>query len=383
MYTFVFLRMFLIGYCPMSERPPNYEGQDQGTEVNRVSRAEVLLRFLNVSENIAPLHGQKIETVFSDEEHKRQFIENLTPGEFIQLLDGLNGILRGKKIEDWKMDGDAVELSGVLLGTEYIPPRQEDKPQLLAEVLSSAKKLSQDGRDINDIALLISASLNAIHPYLDGNGRVSRLVYLLLTEGFDDNAKSELRSALNDDGRDKININPGLIQGKITDLIKMELGVGWTQESPPETVIGLWREHSDSGVVPIEFKEHVDEDKEKLFKSLFKNDNEYLFFAIYKFLENSPKKKEYTIGFPKFSRLSITRLSKDLGNVEIDGIIALYRRFKKEHIEKLVDCIVNPDKEEYGVDIDGQRATLKEFFENEIKEEHERRIIENAEDGEK
>jgi len=39
------------------------------------------------SEKIVPLHGQKIEAVFLDEEHKRRFIENLTPEEFIQLLD--------------------------------------------------------------------------------------------------------------------------------------------------------------------------------------------------------------------------------------------------------------------------------------------------------
>ena len=365
----------------MLERPPAPMEQDQDGEEDRDRRAKALLRFLKVSENIAPLQGQKIETVFSDEEHKRRFIENLTSEEFTQLLDGLNGILRDKKKDDWKMDGDDVALSSAFLGIGYIPPRQEDKFELLADVLRSAKEMSRSARDLNDIALMVSASLNAIHPYLDGNGRVARFLHLLMTNGFGDSTKKELLGALSEDGRDTIDIDPGHIQAKITDLIKIELGVAWTQDSSPETVIGLWREHSDGDVVPIEFRERIDEDKEKLFKSLFKNDNEYLFFAIYKFLENSPKKKEYTISFPKFSRLSITRLSKDLGNIEIDEIISLYRSFKKEHVKKLIDCIVNPDKEEYIEEIGGQRATLKKYFENEIKEEHERRIRENVEEA--
>ncbi|MDP2789500.1 MAG: Fic family protein, partial [bacterium] len=149
--------------------------------------------------------------------------------EFAELLDGVNGILRGKKKDEWGMDGETVALEGMMVGVGYVPPRQEDKSELLAKVLTSAKEMSRDGKNLKDIALLISSSLNAIHPYLDANGRTSRLIYTLLTKDFNDETKAELQGALGRDGRDKLDIDPGLIQHEINDLIEQEIGVRDTE----------------------------------------------------------------------------------------------------------------------------------------------------------
>ncbi|HBR80609.1 TPA: hypothetical protein DEA21_03105, partial [Candidatus Uhrbacteria bacterium] len=162
------------------EKFRGFETQNQEATENRERRAEVLLRFLNTAKNIEPFHGEKFEAIFSNEEHKRDFIENLSVEEFSQLLNGLNGVLRDKKKENWKMDGETVALESMFMGTGYVPPRQEDKPDLLAEVLETAKTMSQEGKNMEDIAMLVSSSLNAIHPYLDANGRTSRMIYLLL-----------------------------------------------------------------------------------------------------------------------------------------------------------------------------------------------------------
>jgi len=355
-----------------------FENPNQNTE-NREQRADILLRFLNVSKNIEPLHGQKFETVFSDEEHKREFLENLSAEEFSQLLNGLNGILRNKKKEDWEMDGETVALESMFWGTGYVPPRQEDKSALLAEVLSSVKVMSQEGRDLKDVALVVSASLNAIHPYLDANGRTSRMIYLLLTKGFNAETKKEFQAVLSESGRDRVNIDPGLIQGEITDLIKKELGIN-SKEILPETVGGLWREKRGED---LEFGSDVEENQKKLFSELLRKDDEYFFFAVKQYVDNNSLESKYIRNFPRFSRVLVEDLVKDLDSEGVNQILANYRNFKKEYVEKLIGCIADPNNEEYQVEIEGQKIPLKTYFENRIKDEQDKRAEEERLEKEK
>lgn len=346
--------------------------QDQDATENREQRAEVLLRFLNTAENIEPFRGKKFEAIFSDEEHKRDFIKNLSTEEFLQLLNGLNGVLRDKKKEDWKMDGETVALESMFLGTGYVPPRQEDKPELLAEVLETAKTMNREGRNIEDIALLISSSLNAIHPYLDANGRTSRMIYSLLTKNLDNEGKKELRTILSENSRDKVNIDPGLIQGELTNLIKNELGIN-SALITPESVIGLWRE--DFGE-ELEFRSDVNENQKSLFSELLEKDDEYFFFAVKRYLDNSSDKEKYVKKFPWWSKVLVDDLVKDLDSEGVNQILANYRNFKKEYVEKLIGCIADPNNEEYQVEIEGQKIPLKTYFENRIKNEQEKRAEE-------
>jgi hypothetical protein len=360
------------------EKFRGFETQNQEATENREQRAEVLLRFLNTAKNIEPFHGEKFEAIFSDEEHKRDFIENLSVEEFSQLLNGLNGVLRDKKKENWIMDGETVALESMFMGTGYVPPRQEDKPDLLAGVLETAKTMSQEGKNMEDIAMLVSSSLNAIHPYLDANGRTSRMIYLLLTKNLDDEGKKELRAVLSENGRDKVNIDPGLIQGEITDLIKKELGLN-SKEILPETVVGLWREKTGED---LEFRGDVDESQKKLFSELLKKDDEYFFFAVKQYLDNSPENK-YIRKFPRFSRILIENLVKDLDSEGVNEILVNYRNFKKEYVEKLIGCIADPNNEEYQIEIEGQKIPLKTYFENRIKNEQEKRAEEERSEKEK
>lgn len=361
------------------ERLRGFENPNQDASENREQRAEVLLRFLNIAENIEPLRGQKFENVFSDEEHKREFVENLSAEEFSQLLNGLNGILRNKKKEDWEMDGETVALESIFMGTGYVPPRQEEKPELLTEVLETAKTMNREGRKIEDIALLISSSLNAVHPYLDANGRTSRMIYLLLTKNLDNEGKNELRAALSENGRDKVNIDPGLIQGELTDLIKNELGINSTQILP-ETVIGLWRENRGE---ELDFRGDIDENQKKLFSELLKKDDEYFFFAVKQYLDSNTETGKYVKKFPRWSRVLVDDLAKDLSSEGVDQILTNYRNFKKEYVEKLIGCIANPNNEEYQLEIDGQKIPLKTYFENRIKKEQEKRAEEERLEKEK
>lgn len=349
----------------MSERL-NFESPRNEEGVDREKRSEVLLRFLRSAENIAPLHGKKIEDIFSAEEEKRAFIEGLQNEEFVELLDGVNGILRGKKKDEWGMDGETVALEGAMLGVGYVPPRQEDKPELLAEMLASVKEMNRNGKDLKDIALLISSSLNAVHPYLDANGRTSRLVYLLLTKNFNEETKAELQEALGNYGRDKLDIDPGLIQFEVSELIEKEAGVN-DPEINVDKISNLFGRKQD-----LQFGEDISEENRKLFSELLGKDDRYLFLSVFQYIQNQEDKEKYLRRFPQRTAVPVDLLSKNLTQEGLSQILQTYRGLKKQYVETLMGSIAHPENEKYQIEHEGQQISLKDCFELKIKEKAER-----------
>jgi len=343
----------------------NLENPRNEETIEREKRSEVLLRFLRSAENIEPLHGRKMEDIFSNEEEKRAFLENLQETEFAELLDGVNGILRGKKKDEWGMDGETVALEGVMVGVGYVPPRQEDKPELLAKVLASAKQMSRDGKNLQDIALLVSSSLNAVHPYLDGNGRTSRLIYTLLTKDFNDETKAELQEVLGRDGRDKLNIDPGLIQHEINDLIEKEIGAIDT-EINTDKITNLFGSKRD-----FQFSAEISEEDQKLFGELLDKDDRYLFLSVFQYLQQQGDKEKYLRKFPERSAVPIELLSKNLTQEGLSQILQTYKELKKKYVETLIDSIAHPENEKYQIDHEGQKISLKDYFELRMKEKAE------------
>jgi hypothetical protein len=331
--------------------------------INREKKSEVLLRFLNSAKNIESFHGKKIEDIFSTEEDKRGFIDNLQNNEFTELLNGVNGILRGKNKDDWNMDGEAVGLESALLGTAYAPPRQEDKLELFAKTLTSAKEMNKEKRSLEDIALLVSSSLNAIHPYIDANGRTSRLIYLLLTNNFEKKNQEELRQILGEYGRDKLDIDPGLIQWELESLIDKEIGIK-NPEINTDKITNLfgWKNK-------LRFNEEILEEDKNLFGELLNKDSHYLFLSVFKYLQNNKGDKEKCLRkFPERSAILVDLLSKNLNQEGLSQILENYRELKKEYVEKLIDCIEHPEKEEYQIEDEGKKISLKNYYEIKIKE---------------
>ena len=356
----------------------NQDKTEYSEQEFREQRADALLRFLDDEENIEFLHNKKFEEIFANETSKRDFIDNLETEEFIELLNTFNGILRNKKKEDWKMDGETVEVGGnVFTGIEYIAPRHEDKPELLAKVLSVAKEMNQNERDLKDIALLISSSINAIHSYADGNGRTSRLIYSLFTQDFDDEIKMELKEILSEYGNEKININPASVGRKIDNLIKSEVGLKDPFTNKDE-IARFGRDYKRRGRKNIEFNQEISEADKKSFFNLLDRDEDYFFYSVIKYLQDNPEidKEKYLKKIPddpnNTTEIPIGDLSKNLKQEQLSQIFQNYRYLKKEKVKKLIDCIANPDKEEYQIEIKGQKISMKDYFESEIKEEQER-----------
>lgn len=64
-------------------------------------RTDVLLRFVDQMKNLEALNGKSVETAFSSEQATRETLHHLDKGAFVNLLQGVNGILRGKRSQDW------------------------------------------------------------------------------------------------------------------------------------------------------------------------------------------------------------------------------------------------------------------------------------------
>ncbi len=235
--------------------------------------------------------------------------------------------------------------------------------------------MNREGREFKDIALLISSSINAIHPYLDANGRMSRVIYVLLTNSGDSIA-SEIQPVLSKNGRDIVNIDPGLIQTDLIDLIKKELGIV-SGKILPDTLVGLWQENED---LDLKFNENVSEEQRKVFLHLLKNDEENIFFAVKKFIQNYPADDKFILKGERWSRILINNLIPDLNSTQIQEILDNYRSFKREYVTKLIDCIANPNNEDYFVVSGGNKVPLKIFFEQRINEVQERRNMETLEE---
>ncbi len=355
----------------------NLENPRNEEVVEREKRSTVLLRFLRSAENIEPFHGRKIEDIFSSEEEKRAFLENLQETEFVELLDGVNGILRGKKEDEWGMDGETVALEAVMTGIGYVPPRQEDKPELLAEVLHSIKEMNRDGKNLKDIGLLVSSSLNAIHPYLDANGRTNRLIYAFLTKDFNDETKTELQEVLGRDGRDKLDIDPGLVQGKIDDLIEKEIGVR-DAEVNTDKITNLF-----GGKRDFQFNEEISEEDKNLFGELLDKDDSYLFLSVFQYLQKQGDKEKYLRKFPERAAVPIELLSKNLTQEGLSQILRTYKELKKKYVATLINSIAHPENEKYQIEHDGQQISLKDYFELRMKEKAQKIAEENKQEKER
>lgn len=358
------------------EKLRGFENSNQDITENRERQADELLNFLETAENVGFLHGQKFDTAFSDEKNKRDFIENLSEKDFTELLNTINGILRNKEKEEWKMDGEYVGTGGnVFLGMEHVSPLQEDKPELLAKVLSAAKTMNQENRELKDIALLVSSSINAIHPYMDANGRTSRFMYLTLSENLTSENKEGLKEIISFSAtfdKVEIDINPRTLLWEIKDKIKEEIGVGKLEKNK----LNVQAQMEEINLRDIKLSDESKNEDKKLLE-LLKVDEDFRFLSLFKYLRDNSllENEEYTKKGPVFNGKNISyiltdRLTENLNQEQIVEILQNYRGLKKRQIEILIDCIANPEKPEYQTrNDDGEKISFKDYLEQEIKKE--------------
>ncbi len=147
---------------------------------------------------------------FATPEAAKQFIEAHSYEDFSSLLNRLNGLQRNIPTSGRHMDGGGfVQQTGVLSGSsiEHQPPLKEDREPLMRLAYEAA----QQAPSPEDAALILGLSINAIHPYEDGNGRTSRFTYMLLEHGYNGTDEdNDIYASLleNTKGREVVDLDP-------------------------------------------------------------------------------------------------------------------------------------------------------------------------------
>ncbi|MDO8574458.1 MAG: hypothetical protein Q7R86_02425, partial [bacterium] len=304
----------------------------------------------------------------ASEECKREFLESLTESEFEELISGINGILRGKKKDDWEIDGGDVKL---VPGTqnpdpEVIPPRAKDKLGLFGDLYEGMKTMIEDKRGIEDIALLLSSGINEVHSYEDANGRTSRLIYTLLTENFDDAGQEKMKSILGEYGSFHVDINPGLIRSERDDIIFSEIGVNDPAHNPRK-ITNLFRFSWED----MAFQSGITDSMKQNFKNLCR-DSKYGFYAAFKVISRYPDPSSFLKVYDSRSVILIEKLASDFNKDQMNELMEEYWFIKRRLVEILIDLVVHPEKPEYQTQEEGKAMTILEKFKLRIRQNQEK-----------
>ncbi len=328
----------------MSEKEPSPFIPPSSPKVSRSERAEKLTTFLTAS---------KAEQVFGSDETKKEYIRDVSFDKFKSLLVRINGILRDRPIRDRSIDGENVVIENRILGEEISPPYYVDKEGLLQEMLERAKKLE----NMDDIALLAATTINAVHPFLDGNGRTSRTVYLLLRDDYNGTAedKQRLQEVLGEEGRLKVDPNPSLLEEFAVAELQKELGLNPT---------------TPTGAVGFAKLDHCSEENKRNFEKIMRDDS-VKFLTLYKYLTESGQFKDEYVrkvysdnGDLEGMGIEISVLTPNLTDRDIQEILETYQAIKRYTVEKIMDIITQPEQYPHP---DG--GTVKQWFEEEITKE--------------
>lgn len=328
-------------------------------DYQRQSRAEVIAHFFNSAKGIDGLEGKSVAEVFSNEKSIRQLIDTLSEQQFIQLLNGLNGIIRGVGKESWGMAEGEMEISGAMESEAVFTAKAKDKPLLLAQMIRVAKKMNQEQRSMNDIALLVSVTTNAIHPWEDANGRTSRLIFALLEEGYARINENRVMALMSEEGSSLLTTDARSISGYLDSALRKECGLDFGNL------------FSDKPTKEWRFPEGVDDSQKNSFIRAYKADYlTHLAFAVADFLKTTKKdaNKYYQEMFHGRKVVLLDKLLNDLNSEDIEEILNNYFKIKKRKVELLIDCIENPDKQEYQIETgEGDRISLLEKLEMRVK----------------
>ncbi len=316
------------------------------------------------------LREEKAETIadFLDRIGAYEYVQKLKEGskteregfkfeEFRDFVIRINGILRDIPIKDRRIDGETVYVGG--FADDFLMPRHEDKEDILKDAYESLGDIKS-----GDEAYLLSAVVNAIHLFADGNGRTSRVLFTLLKAGSKEEFAKSLDLAVGVDGRyDTPDISPGLIAVDVEKNVLIRHGIKFKDDG------------GFSPIFPENFGrlfasiEQPTKPKALEFMSLRKKDQVYCFISVYEYLNEKGILSKVLVNIPSGLTISPLKMEQELDDNDWDEIINRYYGLKKEHVEVIINSFVDPGDYK-NVD---ETMNLRDYFLSEI----ERRLEEN------
>ena len=265
----------------------------------------------------------------------------------------LNGLVRQIKIKSRRIDGEDTAIANSIMEIRYLPPRPEYKDELMRRAFEGARNLSK-----KDAGLLLYLSLQAIHLFVDGNGRTGRLLYLLLESGEAKTPLSKERVAsflIHDDnsvsGREvfekKIK-SPKEVDSMIGLLLAQDV----LSKNITENISRL-----DSGLQGgrIEYftnEKITEETREKLTLVMSEAGSGHYVcrdITLARYLQEEGLIDTYAVKDidQELFHMDGQKILEELSESDAKEIIELFYILKKQFVEKLIDVIVQPNEYTY------------------------------------
>lgn len=181
---------------------------DDGLDKPRID-IQTLTQRESSQSGVPPLMDEILQNTGGTPEAIKTHLEKLSFEDFVSLLNRLNGYFRGNS-EEQEMDGAGLMADG------YMPPDPQDRRTLMHEAYEKA--MAEESPV--EAAFVLGMSILTIHPYIDGNGRTSRTIFALLTNGYSGSdedgrlfsaigAVDEDENGYHRNGRGAIDLDPG------------------------------------------------------------------------------------------------------------------------------------------------------------------------------
>lgn len=332
---------------------------------NRDRQSEVLKGLMRMAKGIDGLDGKTAEEIFyeEDENTRRELISNLSDEQYCQLVTGINGILRGKEKKDWSMDGVGVTATGHEVIGAHIFPNHPDKKEIVVKSWEGAQQMNASGRDLEEIGMLLGSILVETHPFGDGNGRTSRLVYLMAKGGY---SKEEMGKILGESGRGEFDMALEKEGGGIDTIFEKKYGR--LNEINTHQIAGVFADEDCGAFGTLVFPEGIDEDTKESIIQGGRNDYNVFMAGVLSFLQQHTEieVEKFTKIYGERKIIILQYLISSLSNEQIKELSNIYWNMKKKYTEDMIDIFVNPDRPEYRIEKKGKEVRLIDYFKQRI-----------------
>ncbi len=330
----------------------------------RDERAEALRRVIALATKVEGLEGSTAKDVFNphSEQGRRELIEHLSGNQYCKLLAGINGILRGKEKNEWDADGGGVAAEGGVFEGKHIFPHEIHKKELIVKSWEAAVIMNAEKRELLDIAMLLGSLLVETHPFADGNGRTSRLVYTMIAEGY---VPDRLKILLSENGREEL--DTALMKADIDNLFSKKLRDSAYNVHEIDDCGAS--EENFAGFSALHFPEGVESETKGAIIDGCKSDGLVFLVGLVSFLHKHPDMQIETCikAFGERRVLLLENLFSVMGKTGLEELTSAYWDAKKEYTEGIIDVFVHPDKPEYRVTEKGEEMTMLEYFKERIR----------------
>lgn len=188
------------------------EPPDDSSPEGRRIMAERVLTFLKKTGTLELL---------KDAEERDRFFEKQTAQDLLHFMERLNGVVTGIPIKPREVNPNDMGMIGNDVGDMivYVAPRPVASKQIFeSDIFPKLKELP-----LHEAASLLATEINLMHIFPDGNGRLARLMFLLLaplSEKAGPGARETLIEEAIESRAEAYNWSPGLIGEETNELLR-------------------------------------------------------------------------------------------------------------------------------------------------------------------